>query len=126
MATAQSIETDRLKRGLHAMEEERSRWARELHDETLQGLGALRMLLSSARRRRIARHSMPQSRPRLSRSAEIKNLRSLITDLRPASLDEIGLGAALEGLLDRVAAGAASRSPRAWTSRGNTVTRSRG
>ena len=34
-------------------------------------------------------------------SAEIKNLRSLITDLRPASLDEIGLGAALEGLLDQ-------------------------
>ena len=38
-------------------------------------------------------------------SREIKNLRSLITDLRPASLDEIGLGAALEGLLDHVAPG---------------------
>ncbi len=31
---------------------------------------------------------------------EIANLRSLITELRPAALDELGLGAAIEGLVD--------------------------
>ena len=50
VATAQSVEQDRLRRTLRAAEEERRRWARELHDETLQGLGGLRVLLSSARR----------------------------------------------------------------------------
>ena len=33
-----------------AAEQERGRWARELHDETLQGLAALRLGLASARR----------------------------------------------------------------------------
>ena len=32
-------------------EEERRRWARELHDSTLQGLGGLRMLLVAGSRR---------------------------------------------------------------------------
>ena len=50
VATAQSVEQDRLRRTLRAAEDERRRWARELHDETLQGLGGLRVLLSSARR----------------------------------------------------------------------------
>ncbi len=35
---------------------------------------------------------------------EIANLRSLITELRPAALDELGLGAAIEGLADNHAA----------------------
>ena len=35
---------------MHAAEEERRRWARELHDDTLQGLGGLRMLLNAAAR----------------------------------------------------------------------------
>jgi signal transduction histidine kinase len=39
-----------LRRSLEASEAERSRWARELHDETLQQLAGLRMLLAGARR----------------------------------------------------------------------------
>ena len=35
---------------LQAAEAERSRWARELHDETLQGLAGLHMLLASGAR----------------------------------------------------------------------------
>ena len=38
------------RRSLAAAEHERRRWARELHDETLQALGGLKVLLSSAAR----------------------------------------------------------------------------
>ena len=48
MQTAKSVEQDRLRQSINASEQERRRWARELHDETLQGLGGLRILLSSA------------------------------------------------------------------------------
>ena len=46
--TATSVAEDRLRHSIEASEQERRRWARELHDETLQGLGGLQMLLSSA------------------------------------------------------------------------------
>ena len=39
-----------LRRSIEASEAERTRWARELHDETLQQLAGLRVLLSGARR----------------------------------------------------------------------------
>ena len=105
VATAQSVERDRLRRSLKAAEEERRRWARELHDETLQGLGDLRVLLSSARRSNelgILQQAVESAVEQL--SDEIANLRSLITELRPASLDELGLGAALDALLERTRA----------------------
>ena len=105
VATAQTVERDRLRRSLQAAEEERRRWARELHDETLQGLGGLRVLLSSTRR-----SNEPATMQQAIESAiqqvtdEIANLRSLITELRPASLDELGLEAALDALLERARA----------------------
>ena len=43
---AQSVATDRLRSTLAAADAERQRWARELHDETLQALGGLRLVLS--------------------------------------------------------------------------------
>ena len=51
VAMRRSVESERLRSSLAAADAERSRWARELHDETLQGLGALRLLLAGARRR---------------------------------------------------------------------------
>jgi signal transduction histidine kinase len=103
VATAQSVEQDRLRRTLRAAEEERRRWARELHDETLQGLGGLRVVLSSARRSSDvdALHEALTSAVEQI-GEEITNLRALITELRPASLDELGLGPALEALFERV------------------------
>ncbi|HUB76788.1 MAG TPA: GAF domain-containing protein [Solirubrobacteraceae bacterium] len=99
---AQSVERQRLSDTLAAAEAERRRWAQELHDETLQALGGLRVLLSSARRggdpdalARAADQALEQI------EQEITNLRSIITELRPAALDELGLEAALEGLLER-------------------------
>ena len=41
LATAQSVEAEQLRMSVAAADQERARWARELHDETLQGLGAL-------------------------------------------------------------------------------------
>jgi len=87
---------------LAAEEAQRRRWARELHDETLQALGGLRVLLAAARRtgdpaalRRAADLAITQI------EQEITNLRAIITELRPAALDELGLEPALEALFDR-------------------------
>ncbi len=38
VATARSVAAERLRLSLEAAEQARARWARELHDETLQGL----------------------------------------------------------------------------------------
>ena len=102
VATAHSVERDRLRRTMQASEDERRRWARELHDETLQALGGLRVLLSSAERsadehllRQITRSALEQL------DTEIESLRVLISELRPAALDELGLHAALLALAER-------------------------
>jgi two-component system, NarL family, sensor histidine kinase DevS len=102
VALAQSVQADRLHSSLAAADAERRRWARELHDETLQGLGGLRVLLSSALRRgdpERAQQAMREALEHIER--EIENLRAIITELRPAALDELGLRTAIEALLDR-------------------------
>ena len=50
VALAQSVQADRVRSSMAAADAERRRWARELHDETLQSLGGLRVLLSSVLR----------------------------------------------------------------------------
>jgi signal transduction histidine kinase len=102
VALAQSVQSDRLRSSLAAADTERRRWARELHDETLQGLGALQLLLSSAllvNDLDLTHGAMREAVEHIER--EIENLRSIITELRPAALDELGLKTALEALLDR-------------------------
>jgi signal transduction histidine kinase len=103
VATARSVEEQRLRDAMHAAEEERKRWARELHDETLQGLGGLRMLLTAA-----ARSTDPDGlRTGVATAVrqleeEIDALRGLIRELRPAALDELGPAEAIEGLAARI------------------------
>jgi signal transduction histidine kinase len=102
VALAQSVQAERLRSSLAAADAERRRWARELHDETLQGLGGLRVLLASALRRgdpERAQQAMHEAVEHIER--EIENLRAIITELRPAALDELGLRTAIEALLDR-------------------------
>jgi signal transduction histidine kinase len=102
VALAQSVQGDRLRSSLAAAEAERRRWARELHDETLQSLGGLRVLLSNALRRREPEATHEAMREAVDRiELEIENLRSIITDLRPAALDELGLRVAVETLVAR-------------------------
>jgi signal transduction histidine kinase len=105
VATAQDVAAQSLQRSIHASEQERARWARELHDETLQELGGLKLTLSAARRM----DDFDQVRDALAGAVEqvsnsIAQLRHLITELRPASLDELGTQPALEALVDRVKA----------------------
>ncbi len=101
VATAQSVEAERLRDTIRSAERERRRWARELHDETLQGLAALGVVLSAGLQaggdtlEESARQAIAQV------STEIANLRALITELRPAALDELGLVSAIEGLVRR-------------------------
>jgi signal transduction histidine kinase len=102
VAAAKSVQEDRLRHSIESSEQERRRWARELHDETLQVLGGLQVVLSAALRRddlegfRTATTSaVEQIR------AEIDGLRALITELRPAALDELGLEPAIIALCDR-------------------------
>jgi signal transduction histidine kinase len=104
VATAQSVAEERLRLSIEASEQERKRWARELHDDTLQGLAGLGVLLGSALRagseedlRRGIERATEQIRE------EVEKLRALIAELRPAALDEIGLRAAVEGLVERTA-----------------------
>ncbi len=105
VSTAKFVASERLRHSIDASERERRRWARELHDDTLQALGAMRVVLSSA-----ARTGSPEE---LRRSVEgtverlgegITALRGLISELRPAALDELGLAAAIEGLIEQQAA----------------------
>ncbi len=102
VALVQSVEVERLRSAMAAAEAERGRWARELHDETLQSLGGLRLLLSTVMRR----SGLGESEPALAEAiAEvgrgIGNLRAIIAELRPAALDQLGLRAAIEALLQR-------------------------
>jgi len=107
VATAQSVAEGRVRESIAATERERGRWARELHDESLQSLAGLRVLLSAARR------SDPEEVDRLLAQGieqvdtAIAEMRRLIAELRPSTLDELGLGAALEALGERTAASGA-------------------
>ena len=102
MATAQNASEEALRRGIEASEAERTRWARELHDETLQQLAGLRVLLSGARRSGDAERMSGAIEAALEQiTTAIGDLRSLITELRPAALDELGVQPALESLVAR-------------------------
>ncbi len=104
IATAQSVEADRVRSSLQAAEQERKRWARELHDETLQELGAVKLLLQTAQ--------MANAREGLAGAAggaidqldlTIRGLQGLIAELRPAALDQLGVEPAIRALLERTA-----------------------
>ena len=101
-----SRERERLLHGVRARELERARWARELHDETVQDLGALRLLLAGAR----DRNDVEQLRRAIDAAIrhvdrEVDALRHLVTALRPAVLDDLGLVAGLEALARRAGGG---------------------
>ena len=87
---------------LQVAEAERARWARELHDETLQGLAALHVQLASRGRTGTVDEMVLQMRRAQEQiESEMDKLRGLIADLRPAALDELGLEASVRDLAER-------------------------
>jgi signal transduction histidine kinase len=105
LVAERSVEIERLRFGMEARERERTRWAREIHDETVQGLGALRLGLANARDLGDqAELSTAVDTVLEGLGAEIDGLRHLITELRPAALDDFGLVPALEALARRAQA----------------------
>jgi len=106
VANAQSVADERMRQSLHAAEQERARWARELHDETLQNLASLVVGLRTARRTGDPAREEEAIDAAVGQIQEdISNLRALISQLRPAALDELGVKAAIEGLVDRIPPG---------------------
>ena len=103
IAAAQALEDERLRLSIASSERERQRWARELHDETLQELGALNVMQESALRLQdpaAIRRRLADSNEQLGQV--ISGLQGLITELRPAALDQLGVEAALEALIHRI------------------------
>ena len=102
VATAQSTTSELQHQRLAAAEAERGRWARELHDETLQSLAGLRVSLAMAYRKDDAEALKATVGEAIEHLDDgIANLRALVTDLRPAALDQLGLEAALAALCER-------------------------
>jgi signal transduction histidine kinase len=107
VSTAQHVAEDRARDSIAATERERGRWARELHDESLQSLAGLRVLLSAIRRGNPAEADTLLTQGIEQVDTAIAEMRRLIADLRPTTLDELGLAPALEALGERTAAAGA-------------------
>jgi len=102
------LEAERRRAGsaaLAAQEEERARVARDLHDEVNQSLTGLLLRLEAAREA-----APPSLEPELAETKALANqamreLLSLARQLRPTALDDLGLAAAIAGLVDRLGEG---------------------
>jgi signal transduction histidine kinase len=108
VATAQTVKSERLRQQVESAERERERWARELHDEALQGLAAIRITLATALQstgeRRPARIESAAEEAMVQLESQINDLNRLINDLRPAALERLGLPGAIEALARESAA----------------------
>ena len=107
VASARDTAAQMLRRSIESAEQERGRWARELHDETLQELAGLKLALGAVRRAdgdEARGEALAAAAGRI--DFAIQALRRIIVDLRPAALDDLGLEPALETLVERVRASA--------------------
>jgi signal transduction histidine kinase len=108
VATAQTVQSERLQQQVEIGERERRRWAQELHDDALQGLAAIRISLATALqshapdREALIASAAEETVARL--EGQINELSRLINDLRPASLERLGLAGALRALAEEAAA----------------------
>lgn len=96
---------DQRERSVHIMEEERRRFARDLHDGPVQVLVNTSMRLELLERlldvdRKLAFEEIARMRARLSQA--IVEIRQLIYDLQPIALEEMGFLPALEALAHRI------------------------
>ncbi len=92
-----------LEKVIRAQEDERTRIARELHDETSQSLAALAMRLKASaglikREPLQSEHLLEESKDEVVRI--MKELHNIVYDLRPMLLDDLGLLPALRWLAE--------------------------
>jgi two-component system sensor histidine kinase UhpB len=101
VARRHSLARERAQARSDGEERERRRWARELHDETLQELAAVQMVLSAAGMGESAAVNEAVDQARSLIANQITSLRHLILEMRPFALDQLGLAPALETLCRR-------------------------
>jgi signal transduction histidine kinase len=96
---SQRVARDTVRRVIEAQEQERSRLARELHDETGQALTSILLGLKSIRAAEDeAAAEQAEAQLRELVVAALQDVRSLAVELRPSTLDDFGLVPALERL----------------------------
>lgn len=105
-----------LDRVLSAQEDERRRIAADLHDGLGQSLTSVQLRLAAieqATAEPVVRERVAATRSVV--GAALDDIRRLVRDTRPPALDDLGLAAALENLLDDVAGAAGLESSFACT-----------
>jgi two-component system, NarL family, sensor histidine kinase UhpB len=102
---------DARRRLAESQEAERSRLARELHDEAVQQLLYIGRLIDQRQRSlaegwtseaEVVSHAVDLEAIRSEVLAVARQLRTVISELRPAGLDDLGLALALEGYVARL------------------------
>ncbi len=88
---------------LRAQEEERTRVARDLHDEVNQALTGVLLRLEAARERAPAELKPELAETRSLANQAMEELLQLARQLRPTALDDLGLKAAIAGQVEELA-----------------------
>jgi len=97
----ETLQKELMRHIMVAQEEERSRIARELHDQTGQTLTALNLRVAALHSGQAVDQATLDDLRGLARDS-LADLHQLVTDLRPAQLDDLGLVAALHWLSDQM------------------------
>ncbi len=90
---------------LRAQEEERTRVARDLHDEVNQALTGVLLRLEATRESAPPELAAELAETRLLANQAMEELLSLARQLRPTALDDLGLKAAIAGQVDQIGRG---------------------
>ena len=102
------LEAERRRAGsaaLRAQEQERTRVARDLHDEVNQSLTGLLLRLEAARDSAPPELEAQLAETKALAHQAMRELLSLARQLRPTALDDLGLAAAIEGQVEQLRRG---------------------
>jgi two-component system sensor histidine kinase UhpB len=102
------LEAERRRAGsaaLRAQEQERTRVARDLHDEVNQSLTGLLLRLEAAREQAPPELEAELAETKALANQAMRELLSLARQLRPTALDDLGLTAAIAGQVEQLAQG---------------------
>jgi two-component system, NarL family, sensor histidine kinase UhpB len=102
------LEAERRRAGsaaLQAQEQERTRVARDLHDEVNQSLTGLLLRLEAAREAAPPELEAELAETKALANQAMRELLSLARQLRPTALDDLGLAAAIAGQVERLGHG---------------------